>query len=323
MKRVIILTLVLSLALSGAAVAAEGRRDAFLTFRHGIGARALAMGGAFVAVADDGTAGFWNPAGLATIGDIRLGGMSTNLFGIGATHQFAHGSIPFDGFALGASWQRMTIANFLEIQGPDGGAFRRIDVEEIHWQESVITASVAADLDFGLVGLNLKFYMAPGIGGGGTGFGFDLGLLVPVGEAFTFGFRATDVGGTTVGDFGIVTGVFTIGGALTALEGLLLATVDVDVTAGAGLEFGDLALGDIRVGLEVAVIEELALRAGVTLFGKQSLFTVGAGINIAGLRVDVAYLLHGLGEAAFGGMVGNHTLIISAEFALGELFPNL
>ena len=322
MKRVIILTLVLSLALSGAAVAAEGRRDAFLTFRHGIGARALAMGGAFVAVADDGTAGFWNPAGLATIGDIRLGGMSTNLFGIGATHQFAHGSIPFDGFALGASWQRMTIANFLEIQGPDGGRFTPDNgIPVIDWQESVITASVAADLDFGLVGLNLKFYMAPGIGGGGTGFGFDLGLLVPVGEAFTFGFRATDVGGTTVGDFGVVTGVFTIGGALTALEGLLLATVDVDVTAGAGLEFGDLALGDIRVGLEVAVIEELALRAGVTLFGDEHLLSVGAGINIAGLRVDAAYLLHG--GTAFGGMVGDHTLIISAEFALGELFPNL
>ncbi|MDE0553955.1 MAG: hypothetical protein OXI24_07065, partial [Candidatus Poribacteria bacterium] len=29
-----------------------------------VGARALAMGNAFTAVADDATAGFWNPAGL-------------------------------------------------------------------------------------------------------------------------------------------------------------------------------------------------------------------------------------------------------------------
>ena len=30
---------------------------------HGVGARALGMGGAFVAVADDATATYWNPAG--------------------------------------------------------------------------------------------------------------------------------------------------------------------------------------------------------------------------------------------------------------------
>ena len=36
------------------------------TFRsNGLGARARAMGGAFVAIADDTSAGFWNPAGLA------------------------------------------------------------------------------------------------------------------------------------------------------------------------------------------------------------------------------------------------------------------
>ena len=32
----------------------------------GGGARAMGMGSAFIAVADDATAGFWNPAGLAT-----------------------------------------------------------------------------------------------------------------------------------------------------------------------------------------------------------------------------------------------------------------
>src|SRR5262249_228129 len=32
------------------------------------GARAVGMGGAFVALADDGSAPFWNPAGLALLG---------------------------------------------------------------------------------------------------------------------------------------------------------------------------------------------------------------------------------------------------------------
>ena len=42
-----------------------GYPDAFL--RLGMGARALGMGGAFVAVADDATGGFFNPAGLVQV----------------------------------------------------------------------------------------------------------------------------------------------------------------------------------------------------------------------------------------------------------------
>jgi hypothetical protein len=42
-----------------------GYAGAFLQL--GLGARALGMGGAFVGVADDATAGFWNPAGLVQI----------------------------------------------------------------------------------------------------------------------------------------------------------------------------------------------------------------------------------------------------------------
>ncbi|HBR28706.1 MAG TPA: hypothetical protein DD789_04595, partial [Firmicutes bacterium] len=33
----------------------------------GMGGRAMGMGGAFTAVADDGTAAYWNPAGLTQL----------------------------------------------------------------------------------------------------------------------------------------------------------------------------------------------------------------------------------------------------------------
>src|SRR5262249_46696775 len=39
----------------------------------GVGARALAMGGAFVGLADDWTATYWNPAGLAQLGKAGVG----------------------------------------------------------------------------------------------------------------------------------------------------------------------------------------------------------------------------------------------------------
>jgi hypothetical protein len=38
----------------------------------GIGARAMSMGGAFTAIADDATAVFWNPAGLAQLTDNQI-----------------------------------------------------------------------------------------------------------------------------------------------------------------------------------------------------------------------------------------------------------
>jgi len=63
MKRAMIVGLALILVLS--AVAMADGIGAFSAFKNGVGARALAMGGAFVAVANDATAACWNPAGLA------------------------------------------------------------------------------------------------------------------------------------------------------------------------------------------------------------------------------------------------------------------
>lgn len=76
-------------ALSGAALglflclpadAAEsgGRPGAFLEF--GVGARALGMGGAFFAIADDATAAYWNPAGLAYLQRKEFTTMQATLF---------------------------------------------------------------------------------------------------------------------------------------------------------------------------------------------------------------------------------------------------
>lgn len=59
-----ILLLCLGLMLAGSAVAEGNNYGAASYLNQGVGARASGLGGAFVALADDATAGYWNPAGL-------------------------------------------------------------------------------------------------------------------------------------------------------------------------------------------------------------------------------------------------------------------
>jgi hypothetical protein len=78
----------------------------------GVGARALGMGGAHVAIADDGSAFYWNPAGIASLGRIQLAGMYADLFNSLENHSFASISLPiFGGAMISASWIRLAVDN--------------------------------------------------------------------------------------------------------------------------------------------------------------------------------------------------------------------
>jgi hypothetical protein len=63
------------------AVAVASGRLGGTAVNLGVGARAEAMGGAFVAVADDASALHWNPAGLGLVSDSRLSGTHTEWLG--------------------------------------------------------------------------------------------------------------------------------------------------------------------------------------------------------------------------------------------------
>ena len=300
MKRVIVLSLALLMVISAMALA-DGV-GAFSAFKSGIGARALAMGGAFVAVADDSTAVIWNPAGLALLDDTRIGGMSTDLFGMGITHQFVGGMTTIAGFGVGLGWERASIiGNGADEAGDPTGDFS--------WDESTIIGTFATNvMDMGLAGVNVKYYMASAPGNSASGFGFDLGLLINLGDMFTLGVNAADIGGSTVtwdtGTVNTVSALYKAGLAMKLIDGNLVLAADMD--------FNDAGMGDAHVGIEFKVIDELALRGGVVLADEfqNVYFSAGAGINVAGLYVDAAYILNET--------LGN-TLILSADFSLGSL----
>jgi hypothetical protein len=285
------------------AVAFADGIGAFSAFKNGVGARALAMGGAFVAVCNDSTAMVWNPAGLAQLSDTRLAGMSTDLYGLGITQQFVGATTSFANLGIGLGWERAAIdGQEAGIGGEPGNAFT--------WTENAIIGSLATNvLDVAMAGANVKYYMADsGLGDSATGFGFDLGLLVSLGDMFTIGVNAMDLAGSSItwdsGAEDIVSGLYKAGLALSLADSKFMLAADVD--------FDGTDLSETHVGMEFQLIDELALRGGVVLTNnfQDYYLTVGAGINVAGLYVDAAYIL----EETLG-----NTLVLSAEFSLGGL----
>jgi len=122
------------------------------------------------------------------------------------------------------------------------------------------------------------------------------------------GVNAKDLAGSALdwsgGAKDTISGLYKVGLAMKLAEDKLVLATDVD--------FDGSSLGDTHVGVEFKVINELALRGGVVLTNnfQDYYFSVGAGINVAGLYVDAAYVLNQT--------LGN-TLVLSAEFSLGGL----
>lgn len=78
--------------------------------RIGVGARPLAMGGAFVALADDASAFYWNPAGITQADRISIHFDHVPMFGGIAQYNAANVTIGFDNqYAVGLSWVRLGV----------------------------------------------------------------------------------------------------------------------------------------------------------------------------------------------------------------------
>ena len=91
----------------------------------GVGARALAMSNANVAIVGDASSGFWNPAGLLNVkGDLQIAAMHNELFAGIAKYDYAAIAHPIDSMsAVGFSFNRFgtdNIPNTIEFVNADG-----------------------------------------------------------------------------------------------------------------------------------------------------------------------------------------------------------
>ena len=137
----------------------------------GVGARALGMGGAYTAVANDVTAVFWNPAGLAVQNPFQLSFMHSVLF-VDTSLDFLAASAPTERFgSFGVSLISLSSGNFEQRNALNQvtGQFSTRDLAFfISWSKEILP-------NFS-VGLNYKFVNQKILSFSGSGNGFDLGV---------------------------------------------------------------------------------------------------------------------------------------------------
>lgn len=299
MKRAIVIGLALILIAGAAALAEEGV-GAFAGFRDGVDARALGLGGAFVAIADSYSATYWNPAGIALAGGPRIGGMYTNKFMADINFNFISGITNIAGFSIAATYMGINIAGIPQYD--ENGN----QIGTINDNEMVLGGSFAMNIaGIGFAGGTVKSYSQSLAGESGSGFGFDAGLLISgMVEGLSLGVAAFDIGDTritwTTGAVDKVGSMFRLGGAYF-MNGLLFT---------AEYDFGSDVAATIRFGAEFN-LDVVRIRGGAYLpEGGELGFTAGAGLNLAPLLIDFAWVQNKLirGEG-----VGD-TLVLSAEF---------
>src|SRR5690349_21626420 len=169
----------------------------------GAGARGLAMGSAQIASVSDGTAGYWNPAGLVNVKDYpQVNLMHSEYFaGIGK-YDFASVAIPLSNNTrtIGVSALRFAvddIMNTLFLVEPDGSlnynniqAFSSADYAFIFSFAQKLKEKENKNVNFGL---NAKvIHRNVGKFAKAWGFGLDAGLQVKANN-WRFGIAARDV----------------------------------------------------------------------------------------------------------------------------------
>ena len=112
-----IFILLFLLALKGYGSGFEFAKYAGEFLATGVGARPLGMGGAFVALAEDGTAGYWNPAGLAFLNYPQIVLMHSERFKGEVNYDYVSFSFPYrKNRSLGFSLIRLGIDNIADTR---------------------------------------------------------------------------------------------------------------------------------------------------------------------------------------------------------------
>lgn len=186
-KLIVLLIFIACTASEAQAQFSSGRPGAFL--RLGVSARALAVGGAFTAVADDPSAAYWNAAGLAQLDHLRILA-SNQRMSLDRSFNFIGAAMPvgYSG-SLGLSWIG------LAVSGIEGRSGNTSDPDFIFSNsENALLLSYAHRVTpFFYAGVNLKMIYQKLHDTDATGGGFDASLLLLPTENIRIGLAVQDI----------------------------------------------------------------------------------------------------------------------------------
>ena len=278
----------------------------------GVGGRALGMGGAFVAVANDVTSGYYNPAGLANLNYPQLALMHSEQFGNLVNYDYGAVAIPFqDDMSFGLSVMRLGVDGIPDTRNA------RIDTNE----DGVINESDELRLNYGLItefsnqdwafyltfakrqtqdfywGINAKIIRRDLAEFSATGIGFDLGAYYTPVENLFVGANLQDATTTLVawstGRNELVSPTLKVGAAYKVVEflgGYIMPALDFDIRFenrqfASNFNVGPVSF-DMHAGVEYTFKELIYVRGG---YNDVKQFTIGAGVKLPKLNIDYSF----------------------------------
>ncbi len=270
-------------------------------FAFEVGARALGMGGAFTAVADDASAPFWNPAAITQIEHV---GLISNLGG-GGEGATGDGSSPgsstawpnfWGNYSRAVSTGRYSLSQYFWFDAELPAPSSDYDVKAVASNNLTLATPINTawlgwpGLNFLAVGGDVR-YAAFGSGKGvATGLTDDAGVLAKWSERWS--------GGVVVQDLFTKSREGTVDNAGKPLSvkidpnwrAGLAYRPDKATTLAVDLEGPNFYSGKsagVHLGVEKRFFDVLALRGGLAFWSGVRSYNFGVGLKLGSLRLDV------------------------------------
>jgi hypothetical protein len=287
----------------------------FLTL--GAGGRALGMGGAYAALANDVSAGYWNPAGLAHLDYPQIMLMHSQQFRGVVKYDYGSFAMPLGTTrSLGIGLIRLGVDDIpvTRLSNPalklgeeyvDANGVTRLNTPYV--ARTISDAEYALFLSYGLkrnqklaLGANAKLIYKNVGDNSAWGLGFDIGAIFKPAGNLLLGLNLQDITTTVLawdtGTREIIIPTLKAGVAyplhIPGLSGSIAPAIDFDIRFegrdyAAQIAAGPVSL-DSHLGWEYQFQNLFALRLGSDV-GKLS---AGAGINLPKFQIDYAFLSH-------------------------------
>ena len=288
--------------------AASGGKYGGEFFSIGVGGRALGLGGAYTALANDVTAGYWNPAGLSKLmypqlilmHDERANGFINYDYGAVALPISANTSLAFSAIRLGVDDIANTTNAWNDLNHNGIPESNEIDYSKISYYNTAdwalyISYAKKASEQFAY-GANLKFIRREQGVASATGVGFDLAAQYQVSDKIVIGANFQDVTTTFVawstGTNELISPTLKLGSSyfIDAFGGRFAPAIDVDVRfenrqSASNAHLGSVSF-DFHTGMEFDFHNLFAVRTGYNDIGMPNL---GAGVHLPKFDIDYAY----------------------------------